>query len=192
MTLSINNDSLAPRQLAQPGAQDRATRQAVSAQDDTGAAGDVRAAGAVAGGATASSIVSTLTGASSGYAGGYVASRYLHEKLKGLGVAGGIEGITAYLIQHQGANLDAALNAVSDGFYANTASLLADFGANGAIVADAGTGAGGQDKAPERIQNAEDAAATARLTRGQILQQAAAAIMVQANGEPNAVLALLR
>jgi len=36
------------------------------------------------------------------------------------------------------------------------------------------------------------ASATAKLTRAQILQQAASAVMTQANGEPRAVLALLR
>jgi flagellin len=36
-----------------------------------------------------------------------------------------------YLDQNQGANLDAALNAVTNGTYANTAAFVADFTANG-------------------------------------------------------------
>jgi flagellin len=43
-----------------------------------------------------------------------------------------------------------------------------------------------------RIQDVDYASSTARLTRVQILQQAASAMLTQANGQPNAVLALLR
>jgi flagellin len=43
-----------------------------------------------------------------------------------------------------------------------------------------------------RIQDADFAAETAALTRGQILQQAGTAILAQANSLPNSVLALLR
>lgn len=43
-----------------------------------------------------------------------------------------------------------------------------------------------------RIQDVDYASSTARLTRAQILQQAASAMLTQANGQPNAVLALLR
>jgi flagellin len=43
-----------------------------------------------------------------------------------------------------------------------------------------------------RIQDVDYAETTSRLTRAQILQQAASAMMTQANGEPRAVLALLR
>jgi flagellin len=43
-----------------------------------------------------------------------------------------------------------------------------------------------------RIQDVDYASTTATLTRSQILQQAASAMLTQANGQPNAVLALLR
>jgi len=43
-----------------------------------------------------------------------------------------------------------------------------------------------------RIQDIDYASSTARLTRAQILQQAASAMLTQANGQANAVLALLR
>ncbi|WP_309371867.1 flagellin [Nitrosomonas sp.] len=43
-----------------------------------------------------------------------------------------------------------------------------------------------------RIQDADFAAETANMTRGQILQQAGTAILAQANSLPNNVLSLLR
>lgn len=43
-----------------------------------------------------------------------------------------------------------------------------------------------------RIQDIDYAGDTVQLTRTQILQQAASAMLTQANGEPRAVLALLR
>jgi flagellin len=43
-----------------------------------------------------------------------------------------------------------------------------------------------------RIQDVDYANSTVRLTRAQILQQAASAMLTQANGQANAVLALLR
>jgi flagellin len=43
-----------------------------------------------------------------------------------------------------------------------------------------------------RIQDVDYASSTAKLTRAQILQQAASAMLTQANGQPGAVLALLR
>lgn len=43
-----------------------------------------------------------------------------------------------------------------------------------------------------RIMDADFAAETAQLTRGQILQQAGTAMLAQANSLPNGVLALLR
>jgi flagellin len=46
--------------------------------------------------------------------------------------------------------------------------------------------------ARSRIQDADYADTTVKLTRAQILQQAASAMLTQANGQPNAVLALLR
>lgn len=49
-----------------------------------------------------------------------------------------------------------------------------------------------QSAAKSRIMDADYAAETARLTRGQILQQAGTAMLAQANALPNGVLALLR
>ncbi|MFC5549432.1 flagellin [Massilia aerilata] len=43
-----------------------------------------------------------------------------------------------------------------------------------------------------RIQDVDYASTTAKLTRSQILQQAASAMLRQANGQPGAVLARLR
>jgi flagellin len=48
------------------------------------------------------------------------------------------------------------------------------------------------EAARSRIEDVDYAGAAVRLTRAQILQQAAAAMLTQANGEPRAVLALLR
>jgi flagellin len=46
--------------------------------------------------------------------------------------------------------------------------------------------------ARSRIQDTDLAAETARMTRGQILQQAGTAMLAQANSLPNGVLSLLR
>jgi flagellin len=49
-----------------------------------------------------------------------------------------------------------------------------------------------QSAAKSRIMDADFAAETANLTRGQILQQAGTAMLAQANSLPNTVLSLLR
>jgi flagellin len=49
-----------------------------------------------------------------------------------------------------------------------------------------------QTAARSRILDADFAAETARLTRGQILQQAGIAVLAQANAAPQNVLALLQ
>jgi len=49
-----------------------------------------------------------------------------------------------------------------------------------------------QSSAKSRIMDADFAAETANLTRGQILQQAGTAMLAQANSLPNNVLSLLR
>jgi flagellin len=90
---------------------------------------DERLAAAV-GGIGAAAVVASVGGGFS-YEGSYVASRYLHDQLKALGVAGGIKGLMQYLDNNQAATLDTALNAVSGGVYANTAAFVADFTANG-------------------------------------------------------------
>jgi flagellin len=114
---------------------------------------DERVAGALAGGQTAQGIVGTITGGGFSYEGGYVASRYLHERLKSMGVDGGMKGLMTYLNGHQGADLDTALKAVTGGQYRNAGDFMTDFGAHGASfitntmnLANADTGAiGGQD-----------------------------------------------
>jgi flagellin len=93
---------------------------------------DERVAGALAGGQTAQGIVDTITGGGFSYEGGYVASRFLHDRLKSLGVAGGMKGLMTYLNGHQGADLDTALKAVTGGHYQDTGAFMTDFAANGA------------------------------------------------------------
>ena len=85
----------------------------------------------LAGAGNPSGVVATIAGGGFSYEGGYAASRYLHARMKDLGVEGGIKGIMQYLNQNQSANLDQALNVVSKGVYASNAEFLADFGANG-------------------------------------------------------------
>jgi flagellin len=113
---------------------------------------DERLAGALAGGQTAQGIVDTITGGGFSYEGGYVASRYLHDRLKAMGVDGGMKGLMTYLNGHQGADLDTALKAVTGGQYQGTGDFMTDFAANGASfigsmdLANADTGAiGGLD-----------------------------------------------
>jgi flagellin len=91
---------------------------------------DERLAGSIAGSSVAAVVASVGGGFS--YEGSYAASRYLHDKLKEMGVAGGIKGLLQYLDQNQSANLDTALNAVTSGTYATAAAFVADFSANGA------------------------------------------------------------
>ena len=125
---------------------------------------DERVRGAIAGGSTAAGIVGVIAGGGFTYEGGYVASRYMHDKLKGAGVEGGIKGVMQYLQQNQSANLDAALNAVTGGAIASTAAFLSDFGANGADFItnrmdlwNADTGAiGGLDADGTVARNARD------------------------------------
>jgi len=85
----------------------------------------------LAGAGNPAGVVATIAGGGFSYEGGYAASRYLHARMKDLGVEGGIKGIMQYLNQNQSANLDQALNVVSKGVYASNAEFLADFGANG-------------------------------------------------------------
>jgi len=284
---------------------------------------DERLANAVAGPGGAAGVVTGATASDPSYEGAYVASRYLHDKLKSLGVEGGMKGLMAYLSKNQGATLDTALDAVTNHAIADSSAFMTDFQAHGEdfintkmnltnadtgaiggldadggpsrnardVVSDVGTnpadkplshfnlvvpeiggntgvnrmqiqvGAGTSkddlidlefsamnahalgladldlnqsavallhidqalafvDKqrvvagaasnrldmaaantqtasmnlasSQSRIQDVDYASTTARLTRAQILQQAASAMLTQANGQPNAVLALLR
>lgn len=90
---------------------------------------DERLAGVVAGGSAA--LVAATAAGTFSYEGSYAASRYLHARMKELGVEGGIKGVMQHLTTHRSDNLDQALNAVSGGEYISAADFLADFGANG-------------------------------------------------------------
>jgi flagellin len=124
---------------------------------------DERLANAIAG-SGAAAIVSGVTGSGFSYEGAYAASRYLHDKLKELGVEGGMKGLMIYLNKNQGATLDTALNAVSGGQIADSAAFLNDFHANGVAfistkmnLANADTGAiGGLDADGGPSRNARD------------------------------------
>jgi flagellin len=129
---------------------------------------DERLASAVSGsgaGAVVSAVSGSMTASSTFlYEGGYAASRYMHEKLKELGVAGGMKGLMTYLNQNQSATLDTALNAVTNGQIADTNAFLSDFHANGAAyvttqmnLKNADTGAiGGLDADGGPSRDAQD------------------------------------
>ena len=68
--------------------------------------------------------------ASIDYSSAYAATRYLHDKLKGLGVSGGLKGLMQNLAS-TGSNLDVALNAVTNGVYASAAAFVTDWQDNG-------------------------------------------------------------
>lgn len=123
---------------------------------------DERVAGALAGGQTAQGIVDTITGGGFSYEGGYVASRFLHNQLKSMGVDGGMKGLMTYLTQHQSADLDTALKAVTGGQYQGLGDFMTDFAANGASfiggmdLTNADTGAiGGLDADGGPVRDAQ-------------------------------------
>jgi flagellin len=124
---------------------------------------DERLANVIAG-SGAASVVSGVTNAAFSYEGAYAASRYLHDKLKELGVEGGMKGLMTYLNKNQGATLDTALNAVSGGQIADSTAFLGDFHANGVAfigtkmnLTNADTGAiGGLDADGGPSRNARD------------------------------------
>ncbi|HWJ94910.1 MAG TPA: flagellinolysin [Telluria sp.] len=72
------------------------------------------------------SLVNSVSGAFT-YEGAYVAARYMHDQLKDLGVEGGMKGLMTYMNEHQNANLDTALAAVSGGHWANAAAFVSEF-----------------------------------------------------------------
>jgi flagellin len=84
--------------------------------------------------------------------------------------------------------VDSALNSVS--------TLRSTFGAVQnrfeSVISNLSSTSENLSAARSRIQDADFAAETATLTRGQILQQAGTAMLAQANSLPNGVLALLR
>ena len=84
--------------------------------------------------------------------------------------------------------IDAALSSVNS----SRASLGAYQNRFASVVNSLQTTAENLTASRSRIQDADFAAETAALTRGQILQQAGTAMLAQANSLPNGVLALLR
>jgi len=124
---------------------------------------DERLAGAVAGGGGAAGVVSGAAASDPSYEGAYAASRYLHDQLKKFGVDGGMKGLMTYLHEHQSANLDTALNAVTNGNIASASAFMTDFQANGVAyigtmnLSNADTGAiGGLDADGGPVRNAKD------------------------------------
>ena len=84
--------------------------------------------------------------------------------------------------------VDAALNQINK----SRAQLGAVQNRFGNTIANLQTTSENLNAARSRIRDADFAAETAALTRGQILQQAGVAILAQANSLPNNVLSLLR
>ncbi|MDO9281078.1 MAG: flagellin [Methylotenera sp.] len=84
--------------------------------------------------------------------------------------------------------IDAALTSINS----SRATLGAVQNRFESVVANLQVAAENQTSAKSRIMDADFAAETANLTRGQILQQAGTAMLAQANSLPNGVLALLR
>lgn len=84
--------------------------------------------------------------------------------------------------------LDSALTSVNS----NRAAMGALQNRFQSTIASLGTTSENLSAARSRIMDADFAAETANLTRGQILQQAGTAMLAQANSLPNGVLALLR
>ena len=85
-------------------------------------------------------------------------------------------------------DIDAALTAVNT----TRATLGAVQNRFASVVSNLQVSVENQSAAKSRIMDADFAAETANLTRGQILQQAGTAMLAQANSLPNGVLALLR
>ncbi len=110
------------------------------------------------------------------------------------GVTGTLAAVgSASVATQEGANstisvLDAAIQKLN--------SIRADLGAVqnrfGSTISNLETTSENLEAARSRVRDADFAAETAALTRGQILQQAGTAILAQANALPNGVLSLLR
>lgn len=92
---------------------------------------DERVRSAMAGGATATDIVGGTGGGTYEYEGAYVAARFMHQRLKDLGVDGGMKGLMQYLSANQGATLGSALNVVTNGEITSEADFLLEFGNDG-------------------------------------------------------------
>lgn len=132
------------------------------------------------------SLSSSIAGAAGGLFGSAAAAN--------AGVTGTLSSVGTVTISTQlGAN--AAL-AVLDAAIQKLTAIRADLGAVqnrfGSTIANLSTTSENLEAARSRVRDADFAAETAALTRGQILQQAGTAILAQANALPNGVLALLR
>lgn len=98
------------------------------------------------------------------YSTAYTAVRFMHQRLKEMGASGGIKALMTHLNANIPETLDAALNAVSGGAWANVAAFQAEFtGAQGAAfingmdLNNADTGAvGGLDADSGPALSAED------------------------------------
>jgi flagellin len=132
------------------------------------------------------SLSSSIAGAAGGLFGSAAAAN--------AGVTGTLASVGTVTIASQlGAN--AALS-VLDAAIQKLTAIRADLGAVqnrfGSTIANLSTTSENLEAARSRVRDADFAAETAALTRGQILQQAGTAILAQANALPNGVLALLR
>ena len=110
------------------------------------------------------------------------------------GVTGTLAAVGSVTIATQtGAN---SAIAVLDAAIQKLTAIRADLGAVqnrfGSTISNLETTSENLEAARSRVRDADFAAETAALTRGQILQQAGTAILAQANALPNGVLALLR
>lgn len=131
-------------------------------------------------------VSSSVTGAAGGLFGGAAAAN--------AGVTGTLASVgSASVATQTSANstisvLDAAIQKLN--------SIRADLGAVqnrfGSTISNLETTSENLEAARSRVRDADFAAETAALTRGQILQQAGTAILAQANALPNGVLSLLR
>lgn len=131
-------------------------------------------------------VSSSVTGAAGGLFGGAAAAN--------AGETGVLAAVgSASVATQEGANstisvLDAAIQKLN--------SIRADLGAVqnrfGSTISNLETTSENLEAARSRVRDADFAAETAALTRGQILQQAGTAILAQANALPNGVLSLLR
>lgn len=93
------------------------------------------------------------------------------------------------------ANATTAIGAIDtalDGVNTSRATLGAVQNRFESVIGSLQVSVENQSAAKSRIMDADFAAETANLTRGQILQQAGTAMLAQANSLPNGVLALLR
>ncbi len=104
-------------------------------------------------------------------------------------------GASASIADGTGALALAAMDALSTAID-EVSTARAKFGAAQnrfeAVIANLQIASENQSASRSRIMDADFAAETANLTRGQILQQAGTAMLAQANSLPNGVMALLR